>query len=175
MNEAFPNNFSSEQIQAANTVTAVTPDLSPVTNSRVNQQYIRPQAVKDRNIGPIVTSSHSGLGNADFVTATVPNSSSRNIYFTLTDKQGRVMLAVPDVSVYIGSVTDANQWPTSTVGGGNFPVYVMNDFGQSDNVNVVTHVVCRNNTGVDQTIVVACRWRIVVNPANTFEQAPTQT
>lgn len=137
--------------------------------TRVQKQKTLPSFITSRSLGQVITSSATGLGNALFANFVVPNSTSGVFTLKVANVNKQVILAVPDVSVYIGSQpSDATQWPTAAVGGGNLPVYVMNDFGQTDNVNVVTRVVVRNNTGSDQSITVAIRWRIITNSASAL-------
>lgn len=169
-----------DNILKKSTITAVSPpSIDNVQGfdgasdpDRVSQQQIIPGFVRTRALGNIIDSSVSGLGNALFGKGIVPNGFSGVFNLTVASSLNQVILAVPDVSFYIGSVAAANQWPTAAVGGGNFPIYVTtNDFGQTNNVDVVTRVVCRNNSGADQTVIVAVRWRIIANAA--MQQSPS--
>lgn len=171
-----PNLFNSDQIASGNNIRAVEPDLTAPSNTRIGQQNVRPNAVKSTALGPIVTSSHSGTGSGAGIVATVPTGFSINILFTLTDNKGRAMLAVPDVSVYVpatstADITAANQWPNAVWGGGTLPVYVMNDWGRTDNSNVVTRVVVRNNGAINVSVIVVIRWRVITQPTNQPTQA----
>lgn len=142
------------------------PDKDPLEGEgeRVSQQGLLPGSVQARNVGSIVTNSAAGLGAGTYVYATIPATQSLNFLFTLADNQNRVTLAVPDVGFFVnGAVTEDNRWPTSTLGMGTMPVLVYNDWGLTDNINTVTHVVWRNNSGDAQPVVVVCRWRIITN------------
>lgn len=166
------NYFKTDQVDSGNTILPIAPDLSPVDNSRLSQQYVRPSAVKSSGLGPIVASSASGVGNGLAATATIAGSGNNQIFnFTVADKKGRTILALPDVSVYINSITTANQWPTSSYGVATLPVTVMNDWGLTDNINTVTRVVVRNNNVASVFVIVVCRWRVITNPTVQLAQA----
>lgn len=145
-------------------------DIAEVSSSqnRVPQQKVIPNAVQTRMIGSLFSDNPSGinLGTANFSTSIVPNSSSVTFNFSINNPNNNQLIAPPDVSVYIGGViSSSTQWPTQAVGGGNFPVYITpSDWGLSDNLTVVTRVTCRNNTGSDQLVTVAVRWRIITFP-----------
>lgn len=136
-------------------------------NPRVNQQQLLPAAIKERLLGNIISgnpvSTEAGSGNAS--TLTIPDASTGYVRNTLTDNFGRVLLAVPDISVYIGSISAATQWPSDSlsIGMGNMPLHVRNDWGRTDNVNVVNEIAIRNNTGSSQDVIVVLRWRIITN------------
>lgn len=174
-NQSQPNALKSDQIESGNIIIAKEPDLSPVSNARIGQQNVKPNAVKDTALGPIVTSSHAGLGSGLGAQVSVPIGFSANIVFTLNDAKKRALLAVPDVSVYVPATTLAdiksiNLWPTASWGGGTMPVYVMNDWASTDNSNVVTRVLVRNNGASAVPVLVIIRWRIIAQSTNTISQ-----
>lgn len=177
MDKPLPQDPLTSQPKAGTVSFDTIPDKDPLRGeSRITQQDLTPGSVKARNISNAVTSSHSGLGNGLAASITVPAAQSGNFVFTLKDNLNRTILAVPDVSVFPESVTAANQWPNSTYGMGTMPVTVMNDWGLSDNVGVVTRVVVRNNLTSDVFVTVVCRWRMVVNQTAGLDQsqaAPT--
>ncbi len=173
MNPDYPNSLSNEQTTAGNIITAAAIDLAPVANSRIGQQEVKPQAVKDRNVAPLVTSSHNGLGRGQVQTALMISNTTTVFTFSVRDNLNRTILAVPDVSLYLGSVSAATQYPYQAYGMGNMPIAVYNDWGLSDNVGVVTRFLVRNNSGADVTGIAVCRWRIITNPANSFDNQPT--
>ncbi len=139
----------------------------PENRPRVNQQRMLPTAVPSRVLGEIISSEPEGteLGTATTATVTIPDASSANITITTTDALRRVLLGVPDVAVYIDSVTVANQWPTASYGGGNMPIYFFpGDWGLTDNRNLKSKLVIRNNTGGARDVIVKYRVRIINNP-----------
>lgn len=144
------------------------PLMANTQGGRTTQQSVVTTAVKQRNTGPLITETSSGLGQASFQSGLVPNNSSGTFYFTFADPQGRTILVVPDVSVYIGTLAPGNLWPNASFGGGNMPIYISNSWANTDNVNVVTQVTVRNNSGSDQTIIIACRGRVITNPTTDF-------
>lgn len=159
-----PSNAAMAPVLSVDNVEAFENNNDP---TRVNQQITLPDFIKNRSLGNIITSSHTGLGAGLFVNYTVLNGTSTVFYLSVKNNAGQVILAVPDVSIYQNSISSDNEWPNGNIAGNNFPVYVKNDYGTTDNVNVVTQVVARNNSGIDQPIVVAIRWRIITNSAAT--------
>lgn len=133
---------------------------------RVKQQDLLPAAVKQRLLGNIITGYPESLApGSGVITAAYGLSDSTTGYFTnvLSDNFGRVILAVPDISIYIGSISATTQWPNASVGMGNMPIHIRNDWGKTNNVNVVTEIAVRNNTGSAQDVIVVLRWRIITN------------
>lgn len=142
------------------------PAFEPRGNKpRVNQQEMLPAAIKERLLGNIITGNPPSFepGSGNVATITIPDAATGYIRNTLIDNFGRVLLAVPDISIYIDSISVANQWPTATIGMGNMPIHSRNDWGRTDNVNVVSEVAVRNNTGSSQNVIVVLRWRIITN------------
>lgn len=147
------------------------PPIVPIRiDTRTSQQELLPNSVQVRQIGSLFSDVPNtvNLGVAIFSTSVIPNSSTGVFNFTVADNAGRQIIAPADWSAYIGSVSAANQWPTSFPGGvgaGGMPIYAtLSDFGMSNNLNVVTRIIVRNNTGSTQTVIVAVRWRIVTFP-----------
>ncbi len=144
-----------------------TPAFAKVENQpRTNQQQVIPTAIKVRLMGDLFSNnpSSSAPGSAIKASGTIPNSSSGTFLFTLTDNAGRELIAVPDIAFYIGDVTSDTQWPNASFGMGNMPTSVFNDWGETDNKNVVTRATIRNNSGAAQLIFCYCRFRIIANP-----------
>lgn len=142
-----------------------------VSDKRIGQLDVKPSAINTRAIGNLVDSSSPGLGRGSVASLTIPDSASGTFAFTLTDNQKRVVMAVPDMSWYIGSISPATQWPNATYGMGNMRSAVWNDWGSTDNINVVTKLIVRNDTGSAQLVIAVCRWRIIRNAAAQFEQS----
>lgn len=148
---------------------------SDLAGNRVGQNQLLPNSVDGQVVGNIIESSHAGLGTGARGTVVIPDGSSGTFTFTLFDKLSRTILAVPDVSWYIGSVSTATQWPNTTFGMGNMRSTVWNDFGTTDNVNVVTKLIVRNDTGSPQTVIGICRWRVIKNSTAEFQQGQVST
>lgn len=138
--------------------------------TRISQQKILPTSITNRFYSQLVSFS-----DVTYTPFTVPNGSSAVLTSTIVDNASRVILAIPQTSIYIGInnhsqilPNGANQWPTSLVGGGNFPVYFNPfDWGQSNDVNQVSQVICRNNTGSDQQVLGVVQWKILTVPGTT--------
>ncbi len=138
-----------------------------VNKPRVNQQRMLPTAVPTRVLGQIISgapeSTTPGTGVSSGV-LTIGNGNTATIQYTTSSVLNRTLLAVRDVGVYLGSISDATQWPNATINMRTFPISIYNDWGQTDNVNVVTRVHLYNNTGSSQNIIVVSRARIIINP-----------
>lgn len=133
---------------------------------RVQPHDLVGQVIGGSKVGDVITgnpaTTNLGAGTSSGV-FTLLNTKTVRVAFTLSDNFRRVVLAVPDVSVYLGSISTANHWPTDAYNMVTLPVSAMNDWGNTDNVNVVNRVVITNNTGSDQDLVVVNRWRIITN------------
>lgn len=137
---------------------------------RVNQQQVLPSAIQTRLIGNLFSNNPASFAPNSGVRLTeiIPNNSSGNFYFTLTDNQNRELIAVPDIAFYVGEVVGPDTlWPNASFGMGNMPMTVYNDWAITDNKNVVTHAIMRNNSGTDQEVTCVCRFRIIANPGTT--------
>lgn len=138
--------------------------------SRINQQRVLPAAIQTRLIGNLFSNNPSSDAQGSGLQATtiIPNSSSASFIFTLTDNQGRELIAVPDIAFYVGDEVDPSfQWPNRDHGMGNMPATVFNDWGLTNNKNVVTRAIMRNNSGSDQNVICVCRFRIIANPGTS--------
>lgn len=140
----------------------------PEQVDRVNQQQILPTAISNRFLSEAVSTS-----TFSWVAFTVANSTSSTVNCTLEDRFDRVILAIPQISIFIGITnysqgTLANQWPTTAIGGGNFPIYFNPfDYFKVSGNNQVARVTCRNNTGTDQQLVAAVQWKVFTVPTTT--------
>lgn len=141
---------------------------------RVNQQRMLPTAVPTRVLGKIISgapeSTALGSGNSSGV-VTVSATSSRSVVFTTFDIYNRVILSVPDVAIYFGSISEANQWPNLTYNMGNFPVCIFNDWGRTNNVNSATRVQMYNTTASPIDVIVVMRARLIINPSGGQEDS----
>lgn len=140
-------------------------------SSRTSSHDVIGQGIGVSKIGDIVggNPASTNLGSGVYSNSTVPNAASGNFLFRFSDQYNRVILGVPDVSIYVGSsIIPANQWPNASYGMGNMPITYMNDWGLSDNVGIVTRVVVRNNSGADVNVFVVVRLRTITNSSPTL-------
>lgn len=160
-------------------VTSMQAALKSPSDARMAAHRIVGQAMSSSKVGDMITgnpaSTNIGSGNlvvdnTGSTSLTITNSSSITANITLTDTFNRVLLAVPDIAIYTDVTTPgtptisvADQYPNTTYGMGNMPIAIWNDWGLSDNVNVVTRVVIRNNTGSDRKVKIVYRFRIITN------------
>lgn len=139
--------------------------LKPDQN-RIGADSIFGQSISAGKIGDIITgnpaSTNLGTGLSSGA-ATIADASSLSYIFTLTDNYNRVLVAIPDIAIYVDGSAVANQWPNTTYGMGNMPITWFNDWGLTNNVNTVTRVVVRNNTGGSRSVTVIVRWRLITN------------
>lgn len=143
------------------------PSFPTVDNQpRINQQQVIPTSIKVRLLGDLFSNNpeSSAPGSAIKASATLPSSSSGTFLFTVTDNTGRELLAIPDIAFYINNTDSASQWPNANFGMGNMPTSVFNDWGETNNFNVVTRATIRNNSGSAQLVYCYCRFRILANP-----------
>jgi len=154
-------------------ITSLDEALKPPSNTRLQANRIAGQAIHASKVGDMVTgnpaSTNLGSGNSTGI-QTIPDATSLSVLFTLTDNFGRVVMAIPDIAIYTDTTTPgtptisaADTWPNSTYGMGNMPITSFNDWGATNNVNVVCRVVIRNNTGSQRAVIVVNRWRVITN------------
>lgn len=171
MVDATDSIITSSNAQMVATDSLTNNDPLTTDTGRVSQQKVLPTSISPRLLGSIISSSHSGLGAGAFSSFSIPGVTSGKFDFTVADKLGRTILAIPDIAVYVNTLTAANQWPNATYGMGTLPITVFNNWGETDNVDTVTTVVVRNNTPNPVFVIVVCRWRIITNPVSTLPQA----
>lgn len=161
-----PGNSTSHTITAAS--------QPPAT--RNTQQKALPTSVPARVTADLFSNEPDSyaLGSGVSETALVAANTSTSFLFTVASNNGAPIIAIPDVAFFIGSFSSSTQWPNPTYGMGNMPVAVFNDWGLTDNYNVVTRATIRNNTGLDQVVICIGRFRIVTNPSIT-PQASTSS
>lgn len=142
---------------------------------RTNQQQVFPAAIQPRLLGSLFSNNpvDETLGSAVKLVGTIPNNTSGSFKFTFSDPQGREIIGVPDVAFYINATDGSSQWPNATYGMGNMPTSVFNDWGLTDNKNVVVRATIRNNTGAQQIVYCYCRLRIIINPGSQFNTTVT--
>lgn len=159
-------------------VTVVVPDYIdntaefPASNDpgRINQQQVLPSAIQTRLIGNLFSNNPSSeqAGSGIRLEGVIPNNSSGRFTFTLSDNQNRELIATYDIAFYIGEdANDSTQWPNASFGMGNMPFVVYNDWGLTDNRNIVARAVMRNNSGANQNVICYLRFRIIANPGTS--------
>lgn len=148
-------------------------DKDPIGDgqARTAQQNILPTAVQSRFLSQIITTSPITWNYIN-----IPNSSSGKFVFAVNNNQNQQILALPDVTAYVGitdisQISNASEWPTAAIGGGNCPIYInSSDWGLSNGINSITKVVVRNNTGNPLDAVVVVQWRIITQPQSSDAQ-----
>lgn len=166
--DATANEYKQSNIEVV-TIPSVEnkPTFDQVDRSRTNQQSLLPTSLQNRLLANFISSS-----NQTYSAAVIQPSTSGTFTFTVRNTKGLRIVAVPDVSVYVGvtslsEIKFENQWPTPALGGGNFPVYITpNDWGYTDNLNSVTRITCRNNSASPVPALAVVQWRILTQPAN---------
>lgn len=154
-----------EQIDPTTTVPDQPASAPGRVSNRTNQQGMLATSVQTRILNEIITGS-----NTTATHFSLPDATTVTFNSTLTNNQNQQVLGVPDISVYIGitdisQVSDATQWPNSTVGASNFPIYFNpSDWGMSDGINQVARTTCRNNTGSPQDVLHVVHWRVIAQP-----------
>lgn len=177
-------NASDSTIKLSAHVTVMEPDSIPsvdpfvtaaTTAGRVNQQSMIPSSVTNRILGSIISSSASGLGNASFLETTMTVAQTISFDFFVSDTKGRTIIAVPDIGVYVGSISPDNQYPTALYNPATLQVSSYNNWGLTDNINTVTSVVVRSNFVDPIDVIVVCRWRVITNPTVALAQSSTSS
>lgn len=156
----------------------IQPNVNQPDTTRVIQQRIIPNAIQTSMIGNLFSSNPGGttLGTANFTSGIASNGTSTVVNFTVSDNQGRQLIAFPDVSVFTNAtdpsqISPDTQWPNNNFAGNNFPVFINpSNWGNSNQHDVVTTVVMRNNSGADVPFVIAVRWRIITFPQTSSNQ-----
>lgn len=135
-------------------------------DGRTSDHLVLNGSINANKLGDIITgnpaSTNLGSGISSGL-STIPNAMSLSFIFAVNDEYNRVIIAVPDIAIYVGSLDDANLYPNASYGYGNLPIAIYNDWALTDNVGVVTRVIVRNNTGAPVDVYVICRWRIITN------------
>ncbi len=91
-------------------------------------------------------------GAADQVTFTVTLSNSKDLF----------MFGVPQLSLYVGSVSAANKIYGTTYDHTEFEMWQWLDHGLTDNLNVKLIGFVRNLTGSSQVILTRVNWRFLI-------------
>lgn len=98
--------------------------------------------------------------------ASVANGDRISITVTLSNPDGLKVFAIPEFSVYEGSVASVNRIPSgANIAVGDYVMMNWNDYGLNDNANLKYVVVVENNTGSTQTIYIDVTWRYIIESA----------
>lgn len=91
-------------------------------------------------------------GAADQATITVTLSNSKNLF----------MFGVPQMTMYVSSVADANTVYGTTYDHTDFEMWQWLDHGLTDNLNVKLIGFIRNLIASEQTILIRVNWRFLI-------------
>lgn len=150
---------------------------TPAESTRTSQQTVLTNAVQTRLIGGLFSDQPDNLAlgqSANFISHTINNNTTTIFTLPVSSPNGQQIIAFLDTSLYFNEVSAENEFPSiiAGVGPSNFQYNVYNsDWGLSDNLNVVSRVICRNTSGSAKFIILAYRWRILTFPLNA--QNPT--
>lgn len=141
------------------------PIAPSTTPTRTNQQRMLPTAVQTRTLSQIISGSNTA-------SIYVPTNAGavHLVNFTLNNDLNHQVLAVPDMSLYIGitdisQVADADEWPRIGFEMHSFPVsFMASDWGQTNGIDQVAKVTWYNNSGDYQDVLVVAQWRVIVQP-----------
>jgi len=136
---------------------------------RITQRGIFPTAIKTRNLGNIIISRPSDLiGDATSYSFTFGNGDQAVITATLETENNTKLLAILDSSLYVGSVTDANQLPTgSAINETQYQIIgPWYDWGSTDNKNVKVKLYVLNISAGTVTVLGRSIWRYIANDPN---------
>ena len=138
-------------------------------STRVNQQAVLPTAVQTKTFSNLIQTNPSPTWL--YVPTAAAVSHARNFTFTpQTSGQEQQVLAVPDMSLYIGitdisQVDSSAQWPRTGFDVQSFPVFFINsDWGMTDGVDQVARIAWYNNSGSYQDVLIVCQFRYIVQP-----------
>lgn len=135
-------------------------DLFP-DQARIKQQNITPGSIQTRSLGNIILSGST-------VTSTTTLNNNQQVVYTITTSTknpNAKTFVVPDITIYQGSVANANSIPDgANVTATNYQIIFMgNDWGQTNNINTVTKVYVRNISAGTQTIILKLISRVITN------------
>ena len=127
---------------------------------RTSQRDILPAGVKGLGIGEIILERDTNSASA-----TIGNNVQVLLTHTVSQKNNAKMFAVPDISIYLGSVATNNQLPGgSSVDESQWQVIgPWNDWGTTDNQNSKTKVYVRNISAGSTTVLFRIKSRFFTN------------
>lgn len=142
------------------------PEFKLAQANRTNQRAVIPNFAKNRSLGEIIISlptllASTTLSNGDEAIFTISLASA-------TSRDGLIrFFSVPDVSLYLGTVADANQIPSisGTVTNSQWTVIgPWNDWGATNNYNVKTKIYIKNvSAGASKVVLLRSKNRYIAN------------
>ncbi len=136
----------------------IPPEFSIPANRRIGQTGIMPTAVKNRQFGEIIQ-----LGALISSTVTLSNGDQTTFTITTTPQTyNNRILALPDITLYVGSVADNNRLPGgSAVTASQWQIiFLGNDYLSNDGYDIVTKVFVRNiSAGASKDVILNAKRR----------------
>lgn len=133
-----------------------------VAQRRLRQSGMLPTIIKPRSLGDLVLSTETATG----ISPALDNGDEYTFVITISNSAGAKIFANLDISLYIGSVADANELPGgSGVTESDWQVIgPINSWGQTNNKNQVVQIYVRNiSAGAGQTIILKTIARFITN------------
>lgn len=127
---------------------------------RVSQRDILPQAVKTRSLGDVIRRTAQAQGSQE-----LDNGEQVVFEVETVSKAGVRVLAIPDISVYVGSATSANQLPGgSSIDESDWQfIGPWQDLAATDGNTVNTIVYVRNISAGTSTVILQVKSRLITN------------
>ena len=132
-----------------------------LSRRRFTQREVFPTTVKSRLLGKIV--GVSALGSS---TGTVGNGDQVVFSITTSTSSGSLLISIPDVTLYVGSIASANQLPGgSSIDESQWQVIFMgNDWNDTDGNNTVYQIYVRNiSAGASKDVILRTVSRAITN------------
>ncbi len=127
---------------------------------RIRQKDLLPTSVESGAFGEIILER-----DTETASATIGNNVQILLTHTISQKNNAKMFAIPDISIYIGSVATDNQLPGgSSVDESEWQVIgPWNDWGTTDNQNSKTKIYVRNISAGDSLVIFKIKSRFLTN------------
>ena len=134
--------------------------ISERQRRRASQRDLNPSAVKNINLGEVILER-----DTESASATIGNNVQILLTHTISQENNAKILAIPDFSIYIGSVTTATQLPGgSSIDESEWQVIgPWNDWGTTDNRNSKTKLYVRNVSAGDSLVIFRVKSRFITN------------
>jgi len=129
-------------------------------NARIGQRAVKPAAIKNISLGEVILER-----DTDSASATIGNNVQILLTHTISQANNAKMFAIPDISIYIGSVSANNQLPGgSAIDESEWQVIgPWNDWGTTDNKNSKTKIYVRNISAGSSTVLFRVKSRFITN------------
>ena len=127
---------------------------------RIGQREMSPAGVKSLKLGEIILER-----DTESASATIGNNVQVLLTHTISQQNNAKIFAVPDISIYLGSVVAANQLP----GGSGVDeslwqvIGPWNDWGSTDNRNSKTKLYVRNISAGSTLVIFEVKARYITN------------